>query len=324
MKRFICLVIAAALLLASLALLYTNLLYRLFDKEQVDSFMNKVDQLATEAQTEESSADAGVVEGVVADAATDEAAQPEAQPGEAPEADENAQDEAQGIERLGFDYFPLYTRTEKLSRDYVFKINEGDINGFGSIITDATNAYGEQGITTEIYTFIIIALLSIPVYMLVRLISYNEVYAMTNEANALIRPFARGLACIACATVSVTLTWFVYRSTLYQFALSKLTNWINSFDSSKVALNAVNIVIIVVIAIALIAILKKTVFRGSVVTSVLTALLRTVLFVIFFAFLNAFLAGKHLTWYVAIFVLAALLVIGLIDLLIEPAKSKRK
>ena len=313
MKRFICLVLAAALLLASLALLYTNLLYRLFDKGQVDEFMNKVDQLANETQ-----ADTG------ADAQTPvDAEQPEGLSGEVVDTGEQTESEAQGIERLGFDYFPLYTRTEEITRKYVFKINEGDINGFGSIITDATNAYGDQGVMTEVYSIIIIALLSIPVYMLVRLLAYSTVYEMTNEANALIRPFARGLACIACATVSVTLTWFVYRSTLYQFALGKLTDWISSFDSSKIALNAVNILIIVVIAIALIAILRKTVFRGSVVTSVLTALLRVVLFVIFFAFLNAFLSVKNLTWYVAIFVLAALLVIGLIDLLIEPARKKR-
>lgn len=53
------------------------------------------------------------------------------------------------------------------------------------------------------------------------------------------------------------------------------------------------------------------------------AVLRSVLFVIFFTFVNAFLSIDSLTWYVALFVLAALLVIGLVDLLIEPAKNRK-
>ena len=308
MKKFLALVIAALLLIGSLGLLYTDLLYQLFDKDQVDDFITSVDQLVKEEKADESEIDPSA-ENTQSDAVQNENI-----------AVSGAQEEVQGIERLGFDYIPLYTRTEQLCQKYVFKINSGDINSFGNIITDATNAYNGEGVTTEVYYLIIIALLSIPVYMLVRLLSFNTIYNMTNETNVLIRPFARGLSCLACSIVSITATWFVYRSTLYEFALSKLTKWIKTFDSSKIALNAVNIVIIVVLAIALIAILKKTMFRGSIILSVLLAVLRSVLFVIFFAFVNSFLSIDSLTWYVALFVLAALFIIGLVDLLIEPAK----
>lgn len=295
MKKYICLVLAILLVAASLAVLYSGLMYKLFPDE-APAAMQKLDGLM------EGESDAADGEAVPAD-------------GSAPEGK---------LARLGLDYFPLYPNVYDLFSKYTSSINEGNTEEMKGAGNDAVAIAKGEDFLTGLYSLIIIALLSIPVYMIFRLIPFNTLYAESDKAFLLSRPFARGLACIAATIVTTTATWFLYHSILYRLALAKLKEWANGLNGSEVVFNLTNIVIIVALVVAVIAILRKTIFRGSFLKSILMALGRTALFVIVFALANALIAYKGFSWQALVFVLAVLLVIGIADMLIEPPKAKEK
>ncbi|MBR4236014.1 MAG: hypothetical protein IKR85_08130 [Clostridia bacterium] len=300
MKRFICLLLALALLGAAIALLYTDLVYQLFDRQKVDALLS------------EHTPDAGAQAAQALDAPNT---------GEAEDIDE-----ATGLEKLGLRYFPMYKRIYDFAAKNVFKINDmqgtkGDFESFSGIEDDLKEIYGRQNFWGELINLLIIALISIPVYALVRFLGYNEMYKMSDEAFALARPFARGLVCLACAVVSVTATWFLYHSVVYELAYKKLMELIASADMSRFGQIASNAVFyLAVLAVALL-IVKAVVFRGSAIKSVLTAALRTLVFVVLFALINASLKIQGIRWPIFVFALAFLLVVGMIDLLIEPSND---
>lgn len=286
MKKFICLVLAVLLVAASVAVLYSDVMYRLFDKEQVNEFYDNLgkNMLGDEEQPAENG----------------------------------------GIEKLGLDFFPLYPSIYNLFVTYVPAINDGDVNE----LTEAGNAAKEmtkqEDFLTALYNLLIIALLSIPVYMLFRFIPFNTLYAAADNSFVLARPLYRGLVCCACSIVTITGTWFLYHSAIYETLYKKLIDWVQQASAAKFAINITNIVIIAVIAIALIAILKRTVFRGSIVKSVLLAVLRGVLFVIVFGLANAFIAVRGFTWYAVLFAVLFVIVVGIVDMLLDPAKENKK
>ena len=291
MKKFICLVLAVLLVAASVAVLYSDVMYRLFDKEQVNEFYDNLGKNKLpddEIDTEEQSAESG------------------------------------GIEKLGLVFFPLYPSIYNLFVTYVPAINEGDVNELSEAGNAAREITKQEDFLTALYNLLIIALLSIPVYMLFRFIPFNTLYAAADESFMLARPLYRGLVCCGCSVVTITGTWFLYHSAVYETLYKKLIDWAEKLTATKVVMNVTNIVILVVIAVVLIAILKRTVFRGSIVKSVLLAVLRGVLFVVVFALANAFIAVRGFTWYAVLFAVLFILIVGIVDMLIDPAKESRK
>ena len=297
MKKFVCVVIALLLVAASVAVLYSGLMYKLFPDEALVVY-EKVDGIL-----EDEAAATGAGESL--------ATQSEA-----------ASDGESKLNKLGLDYFPLYTSVYNLAADYADDINEGKVEGLKGAGSDAVALSRSEDFMQSLYNLIIIALLSIPVYRILRWLCFNTLYKTSGQDFLLSRPFTRGLTCVAATVSSITVTWFLYHSILYRLAIAKFETWIKSVDTSKITFNLANIVIIVVLAAAIIAIVKRTVFGGSFLKSILLGLLRGVLFVVTFALTNALIDYQGFTWKALVFALAALAVVGIVDLFIEPPVKK--
>ena len=272
MKKLICAIIALALTIAAVAVLYTDTMYKLFPKQNI----------------------ATVITGTLA----------------------NNGDE------LGFDYFPLYTGIYNLCAKYVAGINSGDVESLNTAGEDAMAITKEESFISSLYAFIIIALVSLPVYMLVRLVPFNTLYEHSGSCFLFARPFYRGITCLCCSVVTVTATWLLYHSAFYTLVKTKIVSNLSSVDITGFSFNATNIVIIAVIAVALFAIIKHTLFRGSILKSVLTALLRTLLYTLMFALVNAFTEKGGVTGYTLLFGLIFIFTVGVLDLIFDPSKKK--
>lgn len=172
-----------------------------------------------------------------------------------------------------------------------------------------------------LYTFLLTSLLTIPVYMLLRLLVYNALYDMAEECSWLGRVFIRGAVAASASLVTVTATWVLqkrYLGVILEFIKEKIA----SLTTVQFALNATNLVILVIIAFAVIALLRATVFRGSVFTSILGAILRTLLFIVLIAVISVFI-GRTTARTIA-FMLAAVFAIGIVKDLFIPEQRPRR
>ena len=199
------------------------------------------------------------------------------------------------ISRLDIYHFPFYGSAGRRA--------EGEDTGFG--VSDMVEAYADyveksgqtppsfgalwsrlmsrDDLIQTLYDFMIVALLTIPVYMLVRLLAYNTLYEMAESTMWLARVFLRGIVAVSASLVTVSATWFLYKRLLFQVILQNAYSWLTQLTSVKFALNATNIVILLVTVCAVIALLRATLFRGSVFTSILGAVMRTLLYIVLIA-----------------------------------------
>ena len=242
-------------------------------------------------------------------------------------------------ERLGLESFPLYgseyfygikdVLEDKTMHAYLDGESDDkpDVGGLLKNIyenpkLDAAGMEKARIFMQRVYAFVLISLLSIPVYLLLRLFIYNALYDWTNDGIFLIALPMRGVATVSCGITGTCISWLIYNTVLFDKLLSKFMNWINGLSVSKaaetvnqlpsaLAVNATNIVAIVVLVALILAMLKLTVFRGSVLLSLFLGLFRTLVFVLSFAFVNVFIGdwtGRVLL-FAAVFVIAA----GLIE-----------
>ena len=277
MKKAICIIIALLLLLASVAVLYPDLLFKVYDKDKINSALS------------------GVTE------------------------DENI------WETLGLANFPFYgneteTGMVNVCLAAVPYIN-GDTNALPDLGTELKNISSRQGFVETLYYFIIISLLTIPVYMILRLVPFNALYKGSDETFLLLRPFLRGLCACTCSVISVTITWFLYHTLIYKKLYKAAEEWFKTLSMPSLALNLTNIVIIAVAVICVIYLLKTTLFRGSFFKSVLLAVIRCALFVTIFAIVNTFISCD--AFRVILFALAAVTVIGIADMILDPIKKEK-
>ena len=285
MKNFICVTLAVLLLAASVAVLYPGLIGKVADESTATLVTDKLRELMDGSEVP---ADSDV------------------------------------LEVLGLENFPLYGNSERYGlydfcREFIPYINEET-----ETLPDVGAALGKlisgENVLDTLYYFVIIALLSIPVYMLLRLVPFNALYEAADECFVLARPFARGLAASACAVVSISATWFLYNTLIYEKLYMLLVEWLKSRSKPDIALTLTNIVLIAVAVVVVVALLKSTLFRGSIVKSILLAVLRALLFVGVFAAINAFIGCATLR--VLIFALALLLIVGVLDTVLDPPKAK--
>ncbi len=171
---------------------------------------------------------------------------------------------------------------------------------------------GSDGFLQALYSFVILSLLSIPIYAILRLLVYNVVHNMMREWPFLLSLPMRGVATVSCGVTTVCLTWLGYNTLIFHTLVIKLINRIGELKLPAVALNATNIVIIVVAVLIVIGVLKTALFRGSVAVSVLLGLFRTLVFVLAFAYVNAF-ANTGAPLRVALFALAFIVVCGIFE-----------
>lgn len=239
------------------------------------------------------------------------------------------------IDLTGLDiyHFPFYGNAGRRA--------EGEDTGFG--VSDMVAAYADyveksgqtppsfgdlctrlvsrDDFVQTLYDFMIVALLTIPVYMLVRLLAYNALYEMAESAMWLARVFLRGVVAVSASIVTVSATWFLYKRLLFQVILQSIYGWLTQLTNVSFALNATNIVILLVTVCAVIALLRATLFRGSVFTSILAAVLRTALYIVLIAGISIFIS--RMTARTILFMLAALFAIGLVKDVFLPEKKRR-
>lgn len=240
-----------------------------------------------------------------------------------------------GIDLTGLDiyHFPFYGNAGRRA--------EGEDTGFG--VSDMVAAYADyveksgqtppsfgdlcarlvsrDDFLQTLYDFMIVALLTIPVYMLVRLLAYNALYEMAESAMWLARVFLRGVVAVSASIVTVSATWFLYKRLLFQVILQSIYGWLTQLTNVSFALNATNIVILLVTVCAVIALLRATLFRGSVFTSILAAVLRTALYIVLIAGISIFIS--RMTLRTILFMVAALFAIGLVKDVFLPEKKRR-
>ena len=135
------------------------------------------------------------------------------------------------ISRLDIYHFPFYGSAGRRA--------EGEDTGFG--VSDMVEAYADyveksgqtppsfgalwsrlmsrDDLIQTLYDFMIVALLTIPVYMLVRLLAYNTLYEMAESTMWLARVFLRGIVAVSASLVTVSATWFLYKRLLFQVIL---------------------------------------------------------------------------------------------------------
>ncbi len=246
---------------------------------------------------------------------------------------------------LGFENFPMYGNEyfygvkdifeEETLRAYLKGENgvRPEIGGLvKNIYTNPKLADAGRGnevkrlFVQKVYDFILIALISIPVYMLLRLLIYNALYDWISDGIFLTALPLRGIATVSCGITGTCISWLLYNTVLFEHFLSRLMNWLSGLSVSKaaetvsklpsaLAMNATNIIAIVVLIALILALVKLTVFRGSAFMSAVMGLFRTLLFVISFAFINSFIGdwtGRVLL-FGAVFVIAAGLIERIFD-----------
>lgn len=201
--------------------------------------------------------------------------------------------------------------------DYV-ETGTGDTPNFLNLL----GRLNENGDFLEkLYTFLLTSLLTIPVYMLLRLVVYNALYDMAEDYSFLGRAFARGAVAVDASLVTVTATWVLQKRYL-ALIVDYIKDKIARLTTVQFALNATNLVILGIIAFAVIALLRATLFRGSVFTSILGAILRTLLFIVLIAVISVFIGRTTLR--TVLFMLAAVFVIGIVkEAFIPEARPRR-
>ena len=274
MKKFFCLIIAILLVLASVAVLYPSLLFKVYDEQQANSLL------------------------------------------------ENVTDDTETFwSSLGFANFPFYLGVSGVLEKTVPYVNgeTEELPNLGEPLSEICKA---ENFWETLYYFIILSLISIPVYMIFRLIPFNTLFRASDEAFLLSRPLLRGITSCACSVVSVTVTWFLYHTLIYQHLYKAVVEWAGTVIMPEIALNVTNILIIVVAIVCVIYLLKVTVFRGSFLKSVLMAVVRSALFVLIFSVINTFIGCD--TVRVIVLGVIVVILIGIIDMVIDPAQEKEK
>jgi hypothetical protein len=278
MKQFICFVLALALLGASLLTLYPQLLGG-------DSTISAIDNLIPEDYSDYAPWKMGV----------------------------------QGLES-----FPMYGTYYEDRGFYGIKDVMEDASAFiKSGEADRPDIWGylgkipkNTGFLQALYALAILILVSIPVYMVLRLLCYNVLYKWIGERNILIRLPLRGIATVSMGITSVSCAWFITNQVLFKSLLEKLIAWIKDItDSLPLALSSANITAIILITCVVLGLLKVTVFRGSFGLSVLLALVRVLIFTVFFAYVSVFWGefSQRILLFGAAFVLACGIVESVLD-----------
>ena len=173
--------------------------------------------------------------------------------------------------------------------------------------------------TQSLYAFLLISLLTIPVYMVVRLIVFNGAYELGKKWFFPVRFLYFGLIALLSAFVTVTATWVMYKTVVYNIVLSFMTQLVQEvIKNVQVALATTNIIVLIAIGALVCLLLHRTLFRGSVFLSLVGAVLRSVLFLIFISCIDIFLYSATPRTYLIL--LAAFFTIGLVKALLFPDK----
>lgn len=173
--------------------------------------------------------------------------------------------------------------------------------------------------TENLYAFLLVSLLTIPLYMILRLLVFNGAYELGKKWFFPVRYLYFGVIALLSAFVTVTATWVMYKTVVYDIVLSFLTGLVQEVVKNvQVALATTNIITIAVIGVLVCLLLHRTLFRGSVFLSLIGAALRSTLFLIFVSCIDIFVYNGTPRMYLIL--LGAFFAIGLIKALLFPDK----
>jgi len=173
--------------------------------------------------------------------------------------------------------------------------------------------------TESLYAFLLVSLLTIPVYMIVRPLVINGAYELGKKWFLPLRFLYFGVIALASAFITVSATWVMYKTVVYDIVLAFLAGLVQAvIKNVQVALATTNIIVIAVIGVLVCLLLHRTLFRGSVFLSLIGAILRSALFVIFVSCVGIFMYNGTLRMY--LFALAAFFVVGFIKAVLFPDK----
>lgn len=229
---------------------------------------------------------------------------------------------------VGLESFPFYGTTDYSVYGIYNLFDEcapyiaGETEALPMVGDMLHNLVSQENAVQILFNFLILSLLSIPVYMVLRLIPFNTLYSAAEDYTWIVRIFVKGITVVCAGVVTVCFTWFLYRSVVFENLLSGLREQTKNLEKPAVVLNVTNIVIILVSVLIVFAVLKTTLFRGSVTISILLGILRTLLFVTVFAYINVF--ATRLTVRVILFGIIGIVAAGIIKDLILPEKPARK
>ena len=224
----------------------------------------------------------------------------------------------------GLESFPMYGTYYENGGFYGIKDVMEDASAFiKSSEADKPDIWGylgkipnNTGFLQALYALAILILVSIPVYMVLRLLCYNTIYKWIGERIFLIRLPLRGIATVSMGITSVSCAWLITNQVLFKSLLDKLIAWIKGItESMPLALNSANITAIILITCVVLGLLKVTVFRGSFGLSVLLALVRVLIFTVFFAFVSVFWGEFSLR--IVLFGLGFMLACGLVESILD-------
>ncbi|MBR5751373.1 MAG: hypothetical protein IKX84_03200 [Clostridia bacterium] len=272
MKRFICLVIAVLITLASVAVMYPSLLEDILPREKVLSLIPD-GQLQWDEQ------------------------------------------------KLGLSSFPFYG-TEDESFYGVFNLIKDlapflyeDYTGTPDMKGMLGQITANEGVLQALYSFLILCVVSIPIYMILRLIPFNTLQRMAAEWAWPFSWLGQGVFAVMCGVSCVCITWLGCNTLIFQGLLQKFITWIGGQKMPDLAMNVGNILLIAVALLIVIGLLKTTLFRGSLAVSLLTAVFRVIVFLVFFAFISVFIG--HFTWRVILYGAGFVLVCGVFESITE-------
>lgn len=178
----------------------------------------------------------------------------------------------------------------------------------------------QEGFAQTLYSLLMVSLITIPVYMVLRLLIYNTLYDMTKRVLWIFKLAWSGLVAVSASVVTTFATWFLYRAFLYELTFNIIFDWLKSVVNEALALYSLGSAMTLLVGFLVVWLIRATVFRGSVFGSIVGALMRTLLFTILIAIISVFIFEK--TLFTLIFILAGLMVIGLIKTVFLPEKSR--
>jgi len=228
-----------------------------------------------------------------------------------------------GEEKMGLESFPMYGNSSFYGVKNVLEECADYIDGTETKAPDVWGKIGKiaanEGFLQVLFSFAVLSLLSIPVYMVLRFIPYNTLYRALEDKGFIMRVLLRGVLALASGVTTVAITWFLYNSVVVDALLAKILNLAENVQIPTIALTTTNIVLIAAAILATIGLLKTTLFRGSVFTSVLLALVRTLLFIAAFAFVNVF--STRLTGQIILNALLLIPAVGIVMGVLEPEEN---
>lgn len=184
---------------------------------------------------------------------------------------------------------------------------------------EISKLYARADFMDALYAFLLIAVMTIPVYMVLCFIVYNGAYELGKKSIFPIRYLWYGIVTVISSFVTVTATWVMYKTVIYDIVLKFLTDLAQEITKNvQLALATSNILTLAVIGVLVCLLLHRTLFRGSVFLSLLGAVFRTILFVVLVAFVNVIV--YELNWRVMLFILVFLFAVGLLKVVLFPDK----